>query len=137
MFSIFSSASYFYYVGTSKSCKLAVSSFIETSYSQIFNAKETPSAVFRIQIQLDLHTVCLLDPDPYSKVLESVVALVVTCEEDLQLQRVMEQRHLSERESKLMIAAQMSLDQKGQDRRKYLRPPPPPFAALPEYILRI
>jgi hypothetical protein len=37
----------------------------------------------------------------------------------------MEQRHLSERESKLMIAAQMSLDQKGQDRRKYLRPPPP------------
>lgn len=38
--------------------------------------------------------------------------IVVTCEEDLQLQRLMEQRHLSERESKLMIAAQMPLDQK-------------------------
>ena len=32
--------------------------------------------------------------------------IVVTCEEDLQLQRLMEQRHLSERESKLMIGAQ-------------------------------
>jgi dephospho-CoA kinase len=38
--------------------------------------------------------------------------VVVTCEEDLQLQRLMEQRHLSERESKLMIGAQMPLDQK-------------------------
>lgn len=38
--------------------------------------------------------------------------IVVTCEEDLQLQRFMEQRHLSERESKLMIGAQMPLDQK-------------------------
>jgi dephospho-CoA kinase len=38
--------------------------------------------------------------------------IVVTCEEDLQLQRLMEQRHLSERESKLMIGAQMPLDQK-------------------------
>jgi dephospho-CoA kinase len=45
-------------------------------------------------------------------------ALVVTCEEDLQLQRLMEQRHLSERESKLMIAAQMPLDQKGRRERK-------------------
>ena len=34
--------------------------------------------------------------------------VVVTCEEDLQLQRLMEQRHLSERESKLMIGAQDS-----------------------------
>ena len=38
--------------------------------------------------------------------------LVVTCEEDLQLQRLMEQRHLSERDAKLMIGAQMNLDQK-------------------------
>jgi len=38
--------------------------------------------------------------------------IVVTCEEDLQLQRLMEQRHLSERESKLMIGAQMPMDQK-------------------------
>jgi len=38
--------------------------------------------------------------------------IVVTCEEDLQLQRLMEQRQLSERESKLMIAAQMSLEKK-------------------------
>ncbi len=38
--------------------------------------------------------------------------VVVTCEEDLQLQRLMEQRGLSERESKLMIAAQMSLEDK-------------------------
>jgi len=38
--------------------------------------------------------------------------IVVTCEEDLQLQRLMEQRHLSERESKLMIGAQMPLDEK-------------------------
>ncbi|XP_023341080.1 dephospho-CoA kinase domain-containing protein-like [Eurytemora carolleeae] len=38
--------------------------------------------------------------------------VVVTCEEDLQLQRLMEQRHLSERESKLMIGAQMPLDVK-------------------------
>jgi hypothetical protein len=30
----------------------------------------------------------------------------------------MEQRHLSERESKLMIAAQMPLDQKGRRERK-------------------
>merc|ERR1719348_2063182 len=38
--------------------------------------------------------------------------IVVTCEEDLQLQRLMEQRHLSERDSKLMIGAQMNLDKK-------------------------
>ena len=38
--------------------------------------------------------------------------IVVTCDEDLQLQRLMEQRQLSERESKLMIAAQMSLEKK-------------------------
>jgi len=38
--------------------------------------------------------------------------IVVTCEEDLQLQRLMEQRHLTERESKLMIGAQMPLEQK-------------------------
>ena len=38
--------------------------------------------------------------------------IVVTCEEDHQLQRLMEQRHLSERESKNMIGAQMNLDQK-------------------------
>ena len=38
--------------------------------------------------------------------------IVVTCEEDLQLQRLMEQRQLSERESKLMFAAQMSLEKK-------------------------
>jgi len=38
--------------------------------------------------------------------------IVVTCEEDLQLQRLMEQRHLSERDAKLMIGAQMNLDQK-------------------------
>jgi len=38
--------------------------------------------------------------------------IVVTCEEDLQLQRLMEQRHLSERDSKLMIGAQMNMDQK-------------------------
>ena len=42
----------------------------------------------------------------------SLKVVVVTCEEDLQLQRLMEQRHLSERESKLMIGAQMPLDQK-------------------------
>ena len=40
--------------------------------------------------------------------------IVVTCEEDLQLQRLMEQRHLSERDAKLMIGAQMNLDQKAQ-----------------------
>lgn len=38
--------------------------------------------------------------------------IVVTCEEDLQLQRMMELRSLSERESKLMIAAQMSMEKK-------------------------
>ena len=38
--------------------------------------------------------------------------IVVTCEEDLQLQRLMEQRHLSERDSKLMIGAQMNMDKK-------------------------
>lgn len=38
--------------------------------------------------------------------------IVVTCEEDLQLQRLMEQRHLTERESKQMIGAQMSMDRK-------------------------
>lgn len=38
--------------------------------------------------------------------------IVVTCEEDLQLQRLMEQRRLSEKESKLMIGAQMSLERK-------------------------
>lgn len=38
--------------------------------------------------------------------------VVVTCEEDLQLQRLMEQRGLSERESKLMIGAQMPLEEK-------------------------
>jgi hypothetical protein len=38
--------------------------------------------------------------------------VVVTCEEDLQLQRLMEQRRLTERESKQMIAAQMPLEQK-------------------------
>ena len=43
-----------------------------------------------------------------------MVVVVVTCEEDLQLQRLMEQRKLSERESKLMIGAQMPLDQKGK-----------------------
>ena len=31
--------------------------------------------------------------------------IVVTCEEDLQLQRLMEQRHLSERDAKLMIGS--------------------------------
>jgi len=40
--------------------------------------------------------------------------IVVTCEEDLQLQRLMEQRHLSERDSKLMIGAQMNLDKKAE-----------------------
>lgn len=40
--------------------------------------------------------------------------IVVTCEEDLQLQRLMEQRHLSERDAKLMIGAQMNLEQKAQ-----------------------
>ena len=38
--------------------------------------------------------------------------VVVSCEEDLQLQRLMEQRRLTERESKQMIAAQMPLEQK-------------------------
>ena len=38
--------------------------------------------------------------------------VVVTCEEDLQLQRLMEQRHLTERDSKLMIGAQMNMDEK-------------------------
>jgi len=40
--------------------------------------------------------------------------IVVTCEEDLQLQRLMEQRHLTERDSKLMIGAQMPLDKKAE-----------------------
>eukprot|EP00095_Tigriopus_kingsejongensis_P004511 snap_masked-scaffold427_size174323-processed-gene-0.28 protein:Tk04511 transcript:snap_masked-scaffold427_size174323-processed-gene-0.28-mRNA-1 annotation:"dephospho- kinase domain-containing" len=40
--------------------------------------------------------------------------IVVTCEEDLQLQRLMEQRRLSERESILMINAQMCLEQKAE-----------------------
>lgn len=38
--------------------------------------------------------------------------IVVTCEEDLQLQRIMEQRKLSERDSKNMIGAQMPLEEK-------------------------
>ncbi len=38
----------------------------------------------------------------------------MTCEEDLQLQRLMEQRGLSERESGLMIAAQMPLEEKAR-----------------------
>ena len=45
--------------------------------------------------------------------------IVVTCEEDLQLQRLMEQRHLSERDAKLMIGAQMNLDQKA-DRAQFV-----------------
>ena len=40
--------------------------------------------------------------------------VVVTCEEDLQLQRLMEQRRLTERESKLMIQAQMPLEKKAE-----------------------
>lgn len=40
--------------------------------------------------------------------------IVVLCEEDLQLQRLMEQRRLTERESKLMIAAQMPLEHKAK-----------------------
>ncbi len=40
--------------------------------------------------------------------------VVVTCEYDLQLQRLMEQRGLSERESKLMIDAQMPLEDKAR-----------------------
>jgi dephospho-CoA kinase len=38
--------------------------------------------------------------------------IVVTCEEDLQMQRMMEQRSLSERVSKQMIDAQMALETK-------------------------
>lgn len=38
--------------------------------------------------------------------------IVVTCERDLQMQRLMEARSMSERESGLLIDAQMSLDQK-------------------------
>ena len=38
--------------------------------------------------------------------------IVVSCEEDLQLQRIMEQRKLSERDSKNMIGAQMPLEEK-------------------------
>ena len=38
--------------------------------------------------------------------------LVVTCERDLQMQRLMEARKMTERESGLLIDAQMSLDQK-------------------------
>lgn len=40
--------------------------------------------------------------------------IVVTCEVDLQLQRLMEQRKLTERDSKLMIGAQMPLEQKAE-----------------------
>jgi len=40
--------------------------------------------------------------------------IVVTCEEDLQLQRLMEQRQLTERDSKLMIGAQMPLEKKSE-----------------------
>ncbi len=39
---------------------------------------------------------------------------MVTCEEDLQLQRLMEIRGLSERDAKLMIAAQMPLEDKAR-----------------------
>lgn len=38
--------------------------------------------------------------------------IVVTCERDLQMQRLMEARGMTERESGLLIDAQMSLDQK-------------------------
>lgn len=38
--------------------------------------------------------------------------IVVTCERDLQMQRLMESRAMTERESGLLIDAQMSLDQK-------------------------
>lgn len=38
--------------------------------------------------------------------------VVVTCERDLQMQRLMESRGMTERESGLLIDAQMSLDQK-------------------------
>ncbi len=40
--------------------------------------------------------------------------IVVTCEEDLQMQRLMEQRGLTERESRQMIEAQMSLESKAK-----------------------
>lgn len=38
--------------------------------------------------------------------------IVVTCERDLQMQRLMESRGMTERESGLLIDAQMSLEQK-------------------------
>ena len=38
--------------------------------------------------------------------------IVVTCERDLQMQRLMESRKMTERESGLLIDAQMSLEQK-------------------------
>ena len=40
--------------------------------------------------------------------------LVVTCERDLQMQRLMEARGMTERESGLLIDAQMSLDKKAE-----------------------
>ena len=40
------------------------------------------------------------------------VSLVVTCERDLQMQRLMESRQMTERESGKLIDVQMSLDQK-------------------------
>ena len=45
-----------------------------------------------------------------SKWLHKVIA--VTCERDLQMQRLMESRKMTERKSGLLIDAQMSLDQK-------------------------
>ena len=38
--------------------------------------------------------------------------IVVTCERDMEMQRLMEARRMTERESGLLIDAQMSLDQK-------------------------
>ena len=41
--------------------------------------------------------------------------IVVTCERDLQMQRLMEARGMTERKSALLIDAQMSLEKKASD----------------------
>ena len=55
----------------------------------------------------------LLKLKPTNSALEHInVTIVVTCERDLQMQRLMESRQMTERESGKLIDVQMSLDQK-------------------------
>ena len=59
--------------------------------------------------QLDFRT-CRVDIHMLK--LDLLQVVVVMCERDLQLQRLMETRHLSERESILLIDAQMAQEEK-------------------------